>query len=250
MEVLVIEDEPLIARNLIKQISAVAPDMTIAACLESVADAVHWLNTHPLPALIFSDIQLADGVCFEIFERVPVPTPVIFTTAYNEFAINAFQVNSIDYLLKPIELAALQRAIKKFKTRYASATTAPDWLPLLNYLRQNSHGSRTRFLVHSGDTLIPVSAQDVVSFTKETLIFLSTQKEKFITDYVSLDELEAQLPAHEFFRANRQTLIRLDAVTQISKHVTGKLEVLLQNGQRIDVSREKAQEFKSRVEGA
>jgi DNA-binding LytR/AlgR family response regulator len=248
MKVVIVEDETLIAKNLLRLLKQVEGDVQVLAVLDSVATAISWFKEHPAPDLVFMDIQLSDGVSFDIFNSVKLDAPVIFTTAYNEYAIRAFKVNSIDYLLKPIDKEALEKAIDKFKKYHQSS--APEGNQLKELMQSLANPTlkkyKERFLAHYKSGIVPLPESQVAYFVKDTLIYLVTkQNEKLVTDYNTIDEIEEVIDPQKFFRSNRQTIIRIDEVETYKKHDTGKVEVHLKcdKNTHIDVSREKANEF-------
>lgn len=255
MKIVLVEDEPLVAKNLQRLLKQIDPAMEVIAVLDSVSGAVKWLQEHEHPDLFFFDIQLSDGVSFDIFEKVKIEKPVIFTTAYNEYAIRAFKVNSVDYLLKPIDKEYLEAAISKFKKYYSSNTAyvGEQMQALLaNMQQRNTPKFKERFLAHYKSGMVPVSENHVACFVKDTIIYLvTTDNEKLVTDYYTIDEIEEVVNPARFFRANRQTIIHVNQVETYRKHDTGKIEVHLKcdKNLRIDVSREKANEFIAWLEG-
>ncbi len=255
MKIVIVEDEPLVAKNLQRLLKQIDPAMEVIAVLDSVAGAVKWLNEHPHPDLFFFDIQLSDGVSFDIFEKVKIERPVIFTTAYNDYAIRAFKVNSVDYLLKPIDKEYLEAAIVKFKKYHGNGDSyvGEQMKTLLANMQQNNVPKyKERFLAHFKSGMVPVAENHVAFFVKETIIYLVTsENEKLVTDYNTIDEIEEVVNPARFFRANRQTIIHINEVETYKKHDTGKIEVHLKcdKNLRIDVSREKAHEFIAWLEG-
>ena len=252
MNVLIIEDEPLVARDLQKHLQRLAPDAQVLATLESVEEGIAWFKQHPEPDLIFSDIQLADGVSFDIFRQVKPQCPIIFTTAYDEYALQAFKLNSIDYLLKPIDPKELEYALAQFRS-WIVKPQQPDYSAQLSSLltdlaQPGKKKYKERFTAHFGHTLISVPKEQVAAFTRETLIFLvTTDNRTLVTDYKSLEELEDLLDPKLFFRANRQTIIHLTAIGHLEPHYTGKIIVTMKAPIKLEVtvSREKAGQFKS-----
>lgn len=247
MKVIVIEDELLTAKNMARILKQILPDIEISATLDSVEATVSYLNNHPAPDLFFMDIQLSDGSSFEIFDKIKIEQPVIFTTAYNEYAIRAFKVNSIDYLLKPVDKDQLKAALDKYQKIYKSQTSGNDLQDFIHAFRANNLPKyKERFLAHYKSGIVPVPANRVSHFVKDTVIYLVTvDNEKLVTDYNTIDEIEEVTDSQKFFRANRQTIIHIDQVDTYKKHDTGKIEVQLKcsPGTRVDVSREKATEF-------
>lgn len=253
MKVLIVEDESLIAKNLQRLLKELAPDGEVLAVMDTVKGAVKWLNDNNHPDLIFMDIQLGDGVSFDIFSQVNVESPVVFTTAYNEHAIRAFKYNGIDYLLKPIDKAELKAALDRFRKLYGNNTAKqPEIKELISLLSSKQPiPFKERFLVHHKSGYIPLHRNMISSFYKDQIIYLlSSDGQKYVTDYNTLDEIEELVDPVSFFRANRQTLLCKDAVESLQKHFAGKIEVKTKGHDMIiDVSREKAQEFKHWLEG-
>lgn len=250
MNVIIIEDESLIAKNLQRLLAEIDPEMKVLAVLDSVASSVSWLNTHTHPDLLFADIQLSDGVSFDIFNQVKVDKPVIFTTAYNDYAIRAFKVNSVDYLLKPIDKDYLQSAIQKFKKHYQTGVAGGVTEQLKELMQTLANPAerkyKERFLAHFKSGIVPLPENKISYFIKETIIYLvTTDNEKLVTDYNTIDEIEEVVNPKRFFRANRQSIIQVNEVETYKKHDTGKIEVHLKCDKtlHIDISREKANEF-------
>ena len=250
MNVIIIEDESLLAKNLQRLLLEIEPCIKVLAVLDSVAASVNWLNTNAHPDLLFADIQLSDGVSFDIFNQVKIDKPVIFTTAYNDYAIRAFKVNSVDYLLKPIDKEYLQAALQKFKQHYQNAPMGgvTEQLKELMLTLQNPAEKKykERFLAHYKSGIVPLPESKVACFVKDTIIYLvTTDNEKLVTDYSTIDEIEEVVNPAKFFRANRQSIIQINEVETYKKHDTGKIEVHLKcdKGLHIDISREKANDF-------
>ncbi|HLP19125.1 MAG TPA: LytTR family DNA-binding domain-containing protein [Chitinophagales bacterium] len=249
MKVVIIEDEPLVAKNLIRMIKQIEPAAEVINSLDSVESAVKWVKENQQPDLFFMDIQLSDGISFDIFDKVKIEKPVVFTTAYNEYAIRAFKVNSIDYLLKPIDKDQLQLAIDKFKKYHGqSNVTGSEQLQsfVSSYGKAELPKYKERFLAHYKAGIVPLPEAKVAYFVKDTIIYLvTTDNEKLVTDYNTIDEIEEVVNPKKFFRANRQMIIHIDQIDTYKKHDTGKIEVHLKcdKNARADVSREKANEF-------
>jgi DNA-binding LytR/AlgR family response regulator len=249
MNVLIIEDEPLVAVSLRKLLLQLEPEANISGPLESVSEAKDWLARNKGPDLIISDIQLSDGIALDIFSTDKIHCPIIFTTAYNNYAIRAFKLNSIDYLLKPIDKADLEAALKKFhllQSKFANN----DYLQQIASLFSNySDGKKykERFAVHVGRNVTLVPIEDIALFTKEEIIYLVNREgKKFITDYRSLDEVQELLDPRNFYRANRQTIIHLPFVESYRTDDTAKImiKMRLNKADDIIISKEKAAEFK------
>jgi two-component system, LytTR family, response regulator LytT len=253
MKVLIVEDEPLLAKQLKTLITSLEPAAVITGMLNSVSATVHYLETNPAPDLIFMDIELADGQCFQIFQQVKVKTPVIFTTAYDEYALQAFKVNSIDYLLKPIDTTALKSALEKYKELHkANATVNMDLLISQLQQARPANTYRDRFLVKQGKKMISLPVEDIAFFSaRNTLNFITTkEKQKFIVE-LTLDEIEDSINPRQFFRINRQYIIANDVVTAIHPWFNGKLKLdsNIQAEEDLVISREKAPLFKAWMGG-
>ncbi|GAB3238438.1 LytTR family DNA-binding domain-containing protein [Hymenobacter seoulensis] len=263
MTVLLLEDEYPAAERLQRLLGQAAPEAHVVAVLDSVAGALQWLDTHPAPDLILSDIQLADGLSLEVFEQAVVRSPIIFTTAYDAYAIRAFKANSVDYLLKPVKMAELQAALTKLREWRTAPGTAAVTLPekdatahqlerLLDALPRPDRQYKTRFLVRSGEQLLPLPAAQVAWFQSrhETTTLAATDGRRFVVDY-TLEQLESLLDPSLFFRLNRQFIAQLPAVQRLHPHFNGKLLLELQPApsDEVLVSREKAGAVKNWLEG-
>lgn len=247
MKILILEDEPLAAKRIESLVKSVEPSGEILAKIESVRGAVKWLSENPQPDLILMDIQLADGLSFEIFTQVDVKAPIIFTTAYDEYAIRAFKVNSVDYLLKPIDVDELQTAILKLKSQQKSSDLQTNIGKALEAFMSPRSDWKTRFLLKSGTRFEVVEVADVVYlFAEDKIVFLvnSEQKKYFVDD--TLDDLEEKLNPKDFFRINRKYLASIGAIERIEPHFNGRLKIKLRqrDDDEIYVSREKAESFK------
>ncbi len=246
MTILIIEDENQAAKRLISLVQKHFLGDAIMGNIDSVSAAVRWLNSNAVPDLVFCDIQLSDGICFEIFDQVKLSTPVIFTTAFDHYALRAFKVNAVDYLLKPIDPEDLAKAIGKFKANQLSNTL--DMSLLKDLLQSKSESFKMRFLVRFGEKIQSIPIEDVAFFfSSEKMSFLQTHDgKKYILDY-TMDQLEAQVDPRQFFRLNRQYLSRLNAIDGIYAYSNSRLKISLINCNDRDilVSREKVGEFKS-----
>ncbi|WP_428666943.1 LytR/AlgR family response regulator transcription factor [Runella sp.] len=246
MKILILEDEPLAAKRIESLVKSLEPDAEILAKLESVRSAVKWFNENPQPDLILMDIQLADGLSFEIFQQADVSAPIIFTTAYDEYAIRAFKVNSVDYLLKPIEKEELEAALEKFKSQ--KATMPQDRIgKALDALLSQKTEWKTRFLLKAGARFDIVEINDVAYlYAEDKVVFLVTKEQKKYYVDETLDELEQKLNPTHFFRINRKYLTQLSAIERIEPHFNGRLKIKLRHREDDDVyvSREKAEVFK------
>ncbi len=249
MKVLVIEDEPLVAESLMKQVRQVEPNAELTGPLPTVKASLKWLAENPQPDLILSDIQLADGISLDIFSKSKINCPVIFTTAYNEYAIRAFKVNSIDYLLKPIDKNELAAAFQKFhllRSKFNDAVYLQEMKELFtNFNRSKQY--KERFAVHVGRAVTLIPVEDIALFLKEELIYLINKEgSRFITDFRSLDEVEELVNPKLFYRVNRQHLVHLSCIESYRGDDTGKLTLKLRGikTSELIVSKEKAGEFK------
>jgi len=254
MRILILEDEPLVAESLIRVLQRLEPEAVIEGPVTNVKDARALLSGDKLPDLVLADIQLADGISLDVFTEGNIKCPVIFTTAYNEYAIRAFKVNSIDYLLKPIDKKELKAALDKFYLLQAKFMNEQylENLGLLFGNFQNSKKYKERFTVNAGRNVILVPVLDIVCFCKEEVICLHhIEGRKFITDFRSLDEVEELLDPVQFFRANRQFIIKLDAVVSMRSEESGKIIVKMCGGScnEIVISKEKAAQFRKWIEG-
>jgi DNA-binding LytR/AlgR family response regulator len=247
MKVLIIEDENLTAKRLEGQLRKYDPSIEVLDRLPSVAAAVQWLRTHPAPELLFLDIHLEDDLGFRIFEQVAVTTPVIFTTAYDEYMIQAFKVSSIDYLLKPINYEELVAALGKYE-RLRQHFAPADLSALLRLVQPAPAPEyKDRFLVSVGAKLRSVATADIAYFCFEegATLLVTRAGQRLAVDY-SLDKLAQLLNPRQFFRVNRQYLVGLAAIDVIHHHAAGRLELELQPAARqpVLVSGDRAAEFK------
>ena len=248
MRILIIEDENPAANRLNKLLQNCLGDFELLDVLDSVETAVKWFQKSNNPDLIFMDIQLADGLSFEIFEQVDIQIPIIFTTAYDEYTLKAFKVNSIDYLLKPIDEGELLKSIQKldqFKEQFNNNSLNINHL--LESLHIQKKDYKSRFLVKMGDRLISVPADQIAYFYAEqkVVILVTKEQKKYTVDY-SLDELENILNPDNFFRLNRQYIARIHAIKSIHNYFKSKIKVFLEpdHPHEIIISRERSPYFK------
>ncbi len=250
MNAIIIEDETIIAKVLQHSIEQVAPEIKINAILPSLKTAKRWFAENPEPDLIFMDVQLSDGVSFEIFNHFDLACPVIFTTAYDEYAFQAFKNNGVDYLLKPVDESELIKAIQKCKSLKQQQPHTQDLSALITaYVNQNKISTyKEKFMVNSRNQSVPISTKDIACFYKENLNYLyHFNGEKYMLDYNSLDEIEQLLDPKQFFRANRQCIIHIESIAAVKTIEGSKLVVKLKEPNHkleIDVSRPKSPEFK------
>lgn len=248
MKILIIEDEPLVANDLENLIKRIETDVVIEGVISSVEQAKNWFATHSLPDLILSDIQLSDGISFDIFENLHLTCPIIFTTAFDDYAIRAFKLNSIDYLLKPVDGKELSVALRKYRSLSSENVLGEQLKTMMSNWGQQTHKKyKERFLTLHRNTLVPVTQNEIAFFHKEELIYLLTVgNEKYISEHQTLDEIEALLNPEVFFRVNRQYIIHIQSVSRIKTTHKG-LTVQLKPpfNIEIDISREKAVAFKN-----
>ncbi|MCU0447451.1 MAG: LytTR family DNA-binding domain-containing protein [Microscillaceae bacterium] len=253
MQVLIIEDEAPASRRLKNLIQEIDNQINIVSIIDSIEETIEYLKSNPTPALIFMDIQLADGLSFSIFEQIKVEAPIIFTTAYDEYTMQAFKVNSIDYLLKPIkkeELTASLQKYQSFKNQF-SQSLDNQGINLQTLLKsfQNKvvKEYKSRFLVKLGERLISVPESDIAYFHADSKIVLLVTRDhkKYALDY-SLDELENQLNPTNFYRLNRQYYVHFESIQAVHNYFNGKLKIILrpETKEEVTVSREKSSDFK------
>jgi two-component system, LytTR family, response regulator len=250
MTILILEDEPLVAKDLVKLLQALEPEAVVLEILQSVESALKWFSENEAPSLILSDIQLSDGTSFEVFQKVKINTPIIFTTAFDEYAIRAFKLNSVDYLLKPIDIKELETALLKYKNLQQSSAGFDQIQHFLQSLAGKSQKYKERFMVVIKNALAAIPARDVAYFHKEELIFLYTRdNQRYLTEYKTLEELDHYLNPDEFCRVNRQYVVHVDSVWKIKSTLKGINVILKTPGSpEIEVSREKATAFKKWVD--
>ena len=246
MKSVIIEDEKSNSDRLTKLLQKTASQIKVIATLESIEDSVEWFRSNDMPDLIFMDVQLSDGLCFEIFNFITIDTPIIFTTAYDEYAINAFKVNSVDYLLKPISTVELERAIEKFH-KYFSNNNSGSLLNLFKDMQENKPIYKTRFLVKQRQTLVSFAASEVALFIVSSQIvnMYTMDGKKFIMDSF-LDDLEKSLDPKIFFRVSRQCLININSILNLKNYPGARLQILVKPdiNAEIIVSREKVTALK------
>jgi two-component system LytT family response regulator len=246
MTAIIIEDEELAARNLLTILKDIG-GFEVSATLESIADTIEWFELNRLPDVIFMDIHLADGSSFEIFKRVDISCPVIFTTAYDEYALNAFKVNSIDYLLKPLIKSDVQKSIDKLKLISKGNIGFADYQKLLSMIKIESN-YKSHFLVsQKGDKLVPLSVDEIAYLYIDTSVVkaITFDKKTFVMDF-TLDELYLMLNPKIFFRANRQYIISRKAIKDIDMWFNSRLSVNLQvpTTEKVLISKARIPEFK------
>jgi two-component system LytT family response regulator len=252
MKVVIIEDEVKAARELEKMLHQIDDTMDIEAVIDSVEQAIKWFGSNTHPDLIFSDIQLSDGLSFDIFRQTEIKSPVIFCTAYDEYLLNAFDTNAISYLLKPLESEKLEKAIEKFnslKSVFTIGLSGSNILGLLRGLKQNYKSS---LLVNHREKIIPVQIKEIAFFylvNNVVQAFTLNGQKYFLSS--SLDELEQSIDPSLFYRANRQFFINRSCILNVERFFARKLVVklLVEAPETIIVSKAKATEFLQWLEG-
>lgn len=247
MRVIVIEDEKLAAERLIDLIHQYDQNIEVVANLDSVKRSVEWLNTNDHPDLAFFDIQLSDGLSFEIFEKTNVDCPVIFTTAFNEYAIQAFKVNSVDYLLKPIDNDDLSKAIDKFKKNFTGKEIVHQQEVFDKVLHLLTNNYKQRFVIKVGEHIRSISVENILYFySLEKATFLHTDENRnYVIDY-PLEQLEDLIDPNHFFKINRKYMITIAAIDDIITYSNSRLKIELKHSddQDVIVAREKVKQFK------
>ncbi len=258
MTILIVEDEAIASDRIQQMVKENIRDAEIVGLCNSIDETVSYLRSNPMPDLLLMDIELSDGKSFDIFEEVNVTSPVIFTTAYDEYVMKAFSVHSIDYLLKPIQVDDLKKSISKFRTLNnvygkLSSATAQE---LLQELRKTTGGdgtiTREHFLVKQGHRLISISVDEIAFFySEERITFLVTHNGKQYLLDQPLEELEQQVSSRRFFRCSRKYLVERRSIINVIIHFNGKLKLELKPSSKDDVivSRDRAPEFKKWLGG-
>jgi two-component system LytT family response regulator len=241
LSILIIEDELPNAARLKKMLLEIDRHIQIVGELQTVQASIEWLEKNEHPDIICMDIKLTDGLSFEIFDHVAIRSHVIFTTAYDEYALKAFEVNGIDYLLKPLEASQLEKSITRIKGLVNKATS-PDLLEVIRKMQHKEDVYRSRFLVSYRDMLIPVMVHNIAYFFSEhKLVYIVTnQSERYVIDQ-TLEVLEQELNPRDFFRATRQYIVSAGAIQKIHQLFNGKLKLeLFPPAEEVIVSREKS----------
>lgn len=247
MKVVIVEDEIIAAQTLQRLIMEIRSDFQIETILQTVEDCIEWFCSNPAPDLVFMDIHLADGSSFSIFDKVDIDSPIIFTTAYNEYALEAFEVNGIDYLLKPINKARLTKAIMKFGNISFRKDNLQLIEKLVRSLDEKQNRRKTHFLVPHKDKLLPLAIDDIAYLYAEMKVAkaVTFEGQSYLLDY-SLDELMRNLNEEYFFRVNRQYIVSHKAIKDLSVWFMGKLAINLNIpfSDKIFVSRGRVPAFK------
>jgi two-component system response regulator LytT len=252
MKVVILEDETLAADKLENALKEIEPNIDVRARLKSVSSAVEWFNNNPHPDLIFSDIQLLDGLSFELFAQIKTEKPVIFTTAFDQYAIKAFDVNSLDYLLKPISNEKLEVALAKFKNRQPKVLpNSVDYKELAKLIKGDQAEYKSRFMVRLGQKIIAIPIEKVAYFFSENkLTYIFTKDGKKYPADQPLDELIDLLDPRIFFRANRQFIITFESIAEIHPYFKGRIKLTLtpNTTEEVVISSERSPEFKKWID--
>jgi two-component system, LytTR family, response regulator LytT len=250
MNVLILEDETLSAQRAKALLHEHDPTISVVETIDSVEDATDWLGKNPEPDLMLVDIHLSDGLSFDLFKKIQIKSPVIFTTAYDQYAIQAFKMNSIDYLLKPLDKSELGFALGKFKalTQERKSILTTDIQRIVQSFQGSEKKFKNRFLVKFGDNIQFKNTDEIAYFFADDKItyLVSNEGRRYIVDY-KLEQLEDLLDPNFFFRLNRKFIIRIDSVQKIKTLINSRLQIFLKPNfeQDVFVSKEKMTEFKS-----
>lgn len=246
---IVIEDEKPAARRLQRMLEK--EGLVVTRTLHSVEEARIWFRSNPHPELIFLDIQLSDGLSFEIFDQLDIKSSIIFTTAYDEYALKAFKLNSIDYLMKPIDDEELHAALEKFRRNKPLQPQSIDVSQLKNLLLPNQPDYKKRFTIQVGQRLRLINTEEISCFySQDKMTFLHTDNKRSYPVETSLDKLEPELDPSKFFRVNRKFIIHLNDIQEILSYSNNRLEVRLEHftNQQIIVSRDRVRNFRNWLE--
>jgi DNA-binding LytR/AlgR family response regulator len=249
MKVVIIEDEPHAAALLQSMVNELLPDASILATLDSVKGSVHWFKNNGMPDVVLMDIQLADGISFQIFEQCEIKAPIIFTTAYDEFALRAFKVNSVDYILKPVDKTELNAALEKVRSRVRSDSEQERLLKnMSDAVTMLTKKYKSRFVIKVGEHIKTVEVQEIGFFYSQdrTTFCVTRENRSLILDY-TLDQLEDMVDPAYFYRINRKYLVSASAINDIISYTNSRLKLVLKGSQDNDiiVARERVQDFKT-----
>lgn len=249
MKALIVEDELIASQNLQRILQQLADDIQILTVLQSVEETIDWFRSNPQPDVLFLDIHLADGASFAIFDEITINCPIIFTTAYDEYALKAFEVNSIDYLLKPINQKNLERALNKLRTLTANNDHVNNELitKLIANFKVNNKSYKSGFLIPYKDKFIPLQVSKIDFFyTENKMVTIMSEGQMYHLD-TSLEDIASQLDPQLFFRANRQFIVARKAIKDISVWFGSKVSINLfvSAPEKIIVSKARVSEFKT-----
>ena len=234
MKALIIEDEKMAQANLARLLKNSFPEMEIVAMIDSVRGAVEFLSASPKLDVIFMDVELSDGICFEIFRSVQISAPVIMTTAYDSYAVKAFEAGSIDYLLKPVDSDALLRAVGRARERLNASASIDK---LLSVLGQDSKKYKEKSVVRCGDRIIPIQSSDIALFFSEDKAnyLLTKNGERYLIES-TIDSLEGELDPSKFYRISRGCIVAFSAIKSVSRTSTGRLVVISQPASPVELT--------------
>lgn len=247
MKVLILEDESLAAERIRTMIREIDADIEILADIKSIEAGLAWFESNEDPDLIISDIRLLDGLSFELFKQVKTETPIIFTTAYDQYAIKAFEVNSIDYLLKPIQKEKLKSSIERHIQRTAENKFPADFSNLYDLIQSQKKAYKSRFMIKAGQKILALPVEKIAYFfSQHKLTYAVTKEDKKYPIDQPLELVDGQLDPKVFFRANRQFIIGIESIAEIHPHFKGRMKVTLHPAaeEEITISSEKTPEFK------
>lgn len=249
MNVLIVENEKPAVVGFSRLLKKIDPDIIVVGITETVESTINWLHANPSPDLIFMDIQLDDGLCFELFETVNLSVPVIFTTAYDDYMLSAFKVNSVDYLLKPVEESALKKAIDKFRSIHYKEALKHDLLKQL--LNEVNKGYKNRFLIQVGEHYISVPDNDISCFhILNRAVFIRTFSNKDYPLDQSLEQIQKMIDPDKFFRINRNNIVNFNAIKDITGYSSSRLNIKLNNqpAEELIVSKDRVSDFKKWID--
>ena len=247
MNILIIEDEPQAAQRLEKLIGSILPSARILPSIDTVKKSVQWLKANEKPDLIFMDIQLADGISFQIFDQVEVKSAVIFTTAYDEYALKAFKVNSIDYILKPVDEQELRAAIQKYERLTTSSSNNKMMESIGLAMQMLTKKYKERFVIKVGEHLKSIETDDILFFfSLEKATFAQTKDGKRNILDCTMDQLEEMLDPKKFFRINRKYIVHVKSIHDMINFTNARLKLILKTSDdnEVIVARERVQQFK------
>ena len=251
LKIVIVEDEPATARNLAHLLQTIDKSLQVSITLASIQESVPWFKANPdAYDLLFMDIRLADGMSFEIFQQVKLTKPVIFVTAYNDYALPAFKNNGIDYILKPFDKQELEKAMNKFRTLTSTIHTADysQIQDLLNQISQLRKSYKKSFLVHFREKLLPIETLKIAWFyTANEIVYAQLADDRQYIMEFTMEQLEQQIDPFQFFRANRQFIVNRNAITEVGFYFNGRLSLKVkpEPAEKILVSKARAPEFKN-----
>jgi two-component system response regulator LytT len=252
INVLIIEDEAKTARELANMINNIDDTINVITILDSVEQSLQWFAQNKQPDLIFSDIQLADGLCFEIYQKIQVTSPIIFCTAFDEYLMNAFDTNAVSYLLKPVTKEKVEKSFEKFRSLKSVFESEKSNANLSGLLQQLKYSYKTALLVNQKEKIIPVQVKDIAFFYLDrTIVNITTLANQKYYLSSALDDVEKMIDPSMFYRANRQFLINKNAIANAERFFARKLvaKLIVDTPETVIVSKAKASEFLQWLEG-